>query len=161
MAQQLHDVREMATFELQRLYDAHERMLEALPRMKKMASLPFLAECFQDEIADAEGHTERFNELFGQLGADIEAREDKAIRDIFADLDEIDPDASSPAVVDTKLIDVARKANLYLEASYGTLADIGEQMRLRKFAELNHDRLHEVDRAAEKLLNAVPDVVFV
>lgn len=158
---ELHDIRELATHELERMYHAHNCLLEQLPRMKEMASLPFLAECFQDELADAQGHNARIEKIFNQLGAELKEADDRAIEDIFAELDDIDVEASSPAVVDAKLIDLGRKANLYLQASYGTLSDVAEQMRLPSLGQLLHDRLHETDRAAEKLLNAVPDVVFV
>ena len=157
---ELHDIRQMATHELEKLYDVHEHLLVALPRMRRQASLPFLAECFQDQFDEAQEHTNRFNKLFGQMGADPARTEDAAFRHIVAELDELEPDKSSPAVVDAKLIDIGRKMNLYQEAGYGTLSDVGEQMRLPQFGQLLHDRLHEVDRAAEKLLNAVPEVVF-
>ncbi len=158
---ELHDIREMAAHELKRMYSAHQQLVEYLPRMRQMASLPFLAECFQDEMDDADGQSERFPHLFNQLGIDPGSIDDATMRGILAELDDLEVDKSSPPVVDAKLIDVGRKANLYLEASYGTLSDIAEQMRLRRFGELLHDRLHETDRAAEKLLNAVPDVVYV
>jgi ferritin-like metal-binding protein YciE len=157
----LQDTRQMVTYELERLYGSHQMLLEELPRMKQMASLAFLAECFDDQLQDARGHSERFQKLFNQLGAERRATKDMAMVEIFAELDQFDPKMSSPAVVDAKLIDVGRKINLYQQASYGTLSDIAEQMRLPSLGQLLHDRLHETDRAAEKLLNAVPDVVFV
>lgn len=158
---ELHDIREMASHELRRMYSAHRQMEDKLPTMKQMASLPFLAECFEDEDMKAKNHGEHFQELFNQLGIDLEENEDATMRSILAELDDLEPDKSSPAVIDAKLVDIGRKMNLYLEASYGTLSDVAEQMRLRHFGELLHNRLHEVDQAAEKLLNAVPDVVYV
>lgn len=158
---ELQDMRQMVTHELERLYGSHQMLVEQLPRMKQMASLAFLAECFADQLQDAQGHSERFQGLFNQLGAERRASEDPAMAEILAELEQIEPQASSPAVVDAKLIDVGRKLNLYQQASYGTLSDIAEQMRLPSLGQMLHDRLHETDRAAEKLLNAVPDVVFV
>ena len=158
---ELHDIREMVTHELKRMHSAHQQLVENLPRMKQMASLPFLAECFEDQLQKANNQTDRFQDLFNQVGADKESMDDHAMQSILAELDELEPDKSSPAVIDAKLVDIGRKMNLYLEASYGTLSDTAEQMRMRQFGQLLHDRLHEVDQSAEKLLNAVPDVVFV
>jgi ferritin-like metal-binding protein YciE len=158
---ELHDIREMATHELKRMYSAHQQFVEQVPRMRQMASLPFLSECFEDEQQKAQNHNELFEQLFNQLGAEPGSIDDKTMRSIFSELDELEPDKSSPAVVDAKLVDIGRKANLYLEASFGTMTDVAEQMRMRRLAELLHNRLHEVDQSAEKLLNAVPDVVYV
>ena len=157
---ELHDIRQMTTHEVETLYDAHRQYLEALPRMKEMASLEYLRECLESELAQAEAHTSRLESIFDHLGADTQATDNPAVQNILGDLDQIDPAASSPAVVDAKLIDISRKINLYHVAAYGTLSDIAEQMRMPRLGELCHDRLHECDRAAEKLLNAIPEVVF-
>jgi ferritin-like metal-binding protein YciE len=158
---ELHDIREMVTHELKRMYSAHQQVVDTLPKMKQMASLPFLAECFEDELQKANNQTNRFQDLFNQIGADKEALDDRTMQSILSELEELEPDKSSPAVIDAKLVDIGRKMNLYLEASYGTLSDTAEQMRMPQFGQMLHDRLHEVDQSAEKLLNAVPDVVFV
>lgn len=158
---ELHDIREFAIHELERLYGAHQLLLDRLPEAREMASLPYLQECFDDQLEDARAHDGQFQELFNQLGAQLRAADDPAFEYILAELDDIEADKSSPAVVDAKLIDVGRKVNLYLEAGYGTMSDVAEQMRMPKLGQILHDRLHETDQAAEKLLNAVPDVVFV
>lgn len=158
---QYTDIRQMCIEELKRLNDAEEQIVEQLPKMRQMASSPRLRTIFTDHLEDNDVQQDRIQKMFQLLGSSPSSRRNKAVRELFDELDDIDADEGPADVIDAKLIDVARKIELYEVAAYGTLSDYAERLGQLKLAELLHETMHEATRAAEKLGQAAQEAVFV
>jgi len=65
---ELQSLRELFLTELQELYFAEKQITAALPRMAKAASSRALRKAFKSHLNETEGHVERLEKIFDELG---------------------------------------------------------------------------------------------
>src|ERR1700723_4700772 len=74
---------------LKDIYFAKKQILRALPKMAKEASSPELKQAFETHRDQTEGHVERLNEVFEQLGRPARGKTCEAILGIIDEAKEI------------------------------------------------------------------------
>jgi hypothetical protein len=83
------NLKELFTETLKDIYFAEKQILRALPKMAKQAESPELKQAFETHRDQTEGHIERLNEVFEQLGRPARGKTCEAILGIIDEAKEI------------------------------------------------------------------------
>lgn len=115
--------------EIKDIYWAEKHLVKALPKMKKAATSPELAEAFEKHTQETQTHIERLEQVFELLGEKAQAKKCDAMEGLLAEAEEIIGDTEAGTLVrDAGLILAAQKVEHYEIATYGTLRTFAENM---------------------------------
>ena len=106
---------------LKDIYFAEKQILRALPKMAKEAWSPELKQVFEAHRDQTEGHVERLNEVFEQLGKPARGKTCEAILGIIDEAKEIMEDFKGAEALDAGLASSAQAVEHYEIARYGAL----------------------------------------
>jgi ferritin-like metal-binding protein YciE len=148
----MESMRELLIDELSDLYSAEKQLVEALPKMAKAASCEKLRTAFQDHLTVTQGHVQRLEEAFQELGDKPKRKKCKAMEGLIEEGAEIIKKKGLPEVKDVALIGAAQRVEHYEMAAYGTSRAIAESLELSSIAELLQQTLDE-ERDADTELN--------
>ena len=95
--------------------------MRALPKMAKEAAWPELKQAFETHRDQTEGHVDRLNEVFEQLGRPARGKTCEAILGIIDEAKEIMEDFKGAEALDAGLASSAQAVEHYEIARYGTL----------------------------------------
>ena len=136
---------------LKDIYFAEKQILRALPKMAKEAESPELKQAFETHREQTEGHVERLNEVFEQLGRPARGKTCDAILGIIDEAKEIMEEFKGAEALDAGLASSAQAVEHYEIARYGTLKTWAQQLGLDEAAKLLDETLQE-EIATDKLL---------
>jgi ferritin-like metal-binding protein YciE len=128
---------------LKDIYFAEKQILRALPKMAKEASSPELKQAFETHRDQTEGHVERLNEVFEQLGKPARGKTCEAILGIIDEAKEIMEDFKGAESLDAGLVPSAQAVEHYEIARYGTLKTWAQELGHKDVAELLDQTLQE------------------
>ena len=128
---------------LKDIYFAEKQILRALPKMAKEASSPELKQAFETHRDQTEGHVERLNEVFEQLGKPARGKTCEAILGIIEEAKEIMEDFKGAEALDAGLASSAQAVEHYEMARYGTLKTWAQELGLNDVAKLLDQTLQE------------------
>jgi ferritin-like metal-binding protein YciE len=128
---------------LKDIYFAEKQILRALPKMAKEASSPELKQAFETHRDQTEGHVERLNEVFEQLGKPARGKTCEAILGIIDEAKEIMEDFKGAEALDAGLASSAEAVEHYEIARYGTLKTWAQELGHKDVAELLDQTLQE------------------
>ena len=128
---------------LKDIYFAEKQILRALPKMAKEASSPELKQAFETHRDQTEGHVERLNEVFGQLGRTARGKTCEAILGIIDEAKEIMEDFKGAEALDAGLASSAQAVEHYEIARYGTLKTWAQERGMTDVAKLLDQTLQE------------------
>lgn len=115
--------------ELKDIYWAEKHLVKALPKMKKAATSPELAQAFEKHTAETQEHITTLEEIFSLLGEKAAAKKCDAMAGLLEEADSIISDTDRGTMVrDAGLILAAQKVEHYEIATYGTLRVFAENM---------------------------------
>ena len=101
------------------LYDAEQRLVKALPKMAESATNSELRSAIEDHLTQTEGHVQRLEQVFAELGQDPAKETCEAMKGLIKEGDEM-MDIKDPAIRDAALIAAANRVEHYEIAGYGT-----------------------------------------
>ena len=136
---------------LKDIYFAEKQILRALPKMAKEAESPELKQAFETHRDQTEGHVERLNEVFEQLGRPARGKTCEAILGIIDEAKEIMEEFKGAEALDAGLASSAQAVEHYEIARYGTLKTWAQQLGLDGAAKLLDATLQE-EIQTDKLL---------
>lgn len=136
---------------LKDIYFAEKQILRALPKMAKEAESPELKQAFETHREQTEGHVERLNEVFEQLGRPARGKTCDAILGIIDEAKEIMEEFKGAEALDAGLASSAQAVEHYEIARYGTLKTWARQLGFDEAAKLLDETLQE-EIATDKLL---------
>src|SRR6185437_13254792 len=113
---------------LKDIYFAEKQILRALPKMAREASSPELKQAFETHRDQTEGHVERLNEVFEQLGRPARGKTCEAILGIIEEAKEIMDEFKDSPALDAGLVSSAQAVEHYEIARYGTLKAWANQL---------------------------------
>jgi len=148
---QMDNLRELLVDELKDIYSAESQILKALPKMAKKASHPELKQAFETHLAETQGHVQRLEEIFQQLGAKPKGKTCAAMQGIVEEGKEIMGEDMEDDVMDAALIAAAQKVEHYEIASYGTVRAWAKLLKEREIVGLLQQTLDEEGKT-DKLL---------
>jgi ferritin-like metal-binding protein YciE len=138
--------------QLKDVYDAEQRLVEALPKMADAANSSSLKSAFREHLEETRNHVTRLEQVFNSIGVEPERQTCQAMKGLVSEGSEIiDSKGSNPAVRDAGLIAAAQRVEHYEMAAYGTARTFAEQLGMSQAADLLQSTLDEEEAADEKL----------
>ncbi len=141
---------ELFVEQLKDLYDAENRITEALPKLVKAADSRELSQAFEDHLEETRGHVSRLEEVFSIVGQEPARKACKGIQGILKEGEEALDKPGGPAR-DALLIAGAQRVEHYEIAGYGTARAWADELGLDDAVDLLDETLDEESAADEKL----------
>lgn len=116
-----NDLSELFVDTLKDIYYAEKQIYKALPKMAKAASSDQLRAAFEKHHDETEGHIERLEKIFQQLGKPARGKKCDAIEGILDEGEEIMDEYADTSALDAGLVAAAQAVEHYEISRYGTL----------------------------------------
>jgi ferritin-like metal-binding protein YciE len=140
--------------ELKDIYHGEKQLLVALPRMAKAAASPELEKAFTSHLKETEGHVERLERIFTELGQAARGKRCKGMEGLVEEGKEFMEEEGEAPVIDAALIAAAQRVEHYEIAAYGCLRTYAQLLGHQNAAKLLAQTLSE-EEAADKKLTAI------
>jgi ferritin-like metal-binding protein YciE len=151
MASKMATLEDLYTDLLKDLYSAEKQLVKALPKMVKNAESPDLQKAFQEHLRQTEGHVERIERIFTELGGSPRGKKCVGMEGLIEEGSELLQEDVEPDVLDAGMIAAAQKVEHYEIASYGTARAWAQRLGYDNAARLLQQTLEEESMANEKL----------
>jgi ferritin-like metal-binding protein YciE len=137
--------------ELEDLYDAEKRLLDALPKMADAASDERLKKAFWEHEAQTRHQVERLEEAFRIMEKEPHRRTCEAMKGLIKEGEEALGLESRPPVKDAALIAAAQRVEHYEISGYGTARQFADRVGMVGVASLLQETLDEESETDHKL----------
>lgn len=137
--------------QLQDLYDAEQRITQALPKMAAAAHNPALKSAFQEHLRQTENQVTRLQQVFKSLGKSAQSKTCEAMKGLVEEGSEIVSGEGDPDVKDAALIAAAQRVEHYEIAAYGTARTFAQRLGKPEAARLLQQTLDEEAETDKKL----------
>ena len=137
--------------QIQDLYDAEKRLVDALPKMAEAAQSPELKSAFQNHLTETKGQVNRLESVFKRLGKEASRESCEAMKGLIKEGEQVVDAKGDPAVKDAALIAAAQRVEHYEIAGYGTARTFAQQLGHTDLAQLLQETLDEEGNADKKL----------
>ena len=137
------DLRELFHDTLKDIYFAEKKILSALPKMAKAAQAEELRAAFEKHEQETEGHVERLEKVFEELGESPRGKTCDAIVGIIAESQEVMKDYKGMPALDAGLLAAAQAVEHYEMSRYGSLKTWASELGLGDAADLLETTLAE------------------
>jgi ferritin-like metal-binding protein YciE len=137
--------------ELKDVYNAEKQILRALPRMAKAADSPELQQAFTRHLKETEGHVQRLERIFKDLGQAVRGKTCKGMEGLIEEGKEVLEKEGEPAVIDAALIASAQRVEHYEIAVYGCLRTYAQLLGYSQAEQLLQQTLDEEEATDKKL----------
>jgi ferritin-like metal-binding protein YciE len=155
----LDTLKELYVNELRDLYNAENQLLKALPKMAKGASSAELKEAFEKHLEQTNGHVQRLEQVFEELGEKPKGKTCQAMKGLIEEGSEVMKEDGEDSVIDAAIIVAAQKVEHYEIASYGSVRTFAQLLGQDKSADLLQQTLDEESEANELLNKLAEDIV--
>lgn len=133
------------------LYDAENRITEALPKMIEKAKNPELRSAFQHHLSETKQQVQRLEQVFKKHGKSPERETCQAMKGLISEGEEVLKASGDDDVLDAALIAAAQRVEHYEMAGYGTVRNFAERLGYHDDAALLQKTLDEEGAADHKL----------
>lgn len=140
---ELNDLKDLFIDQLEDLYDAEKRLTGALPKMAEAAHSSDLAAAFQEHLSQTQGHVDRLETIFKQMGKRPERETCEAMKGLIKEGEEMVKAKGDGAVKDAALIAAAQRVEHYEIAAYGTARNFAQRLGNQDAAKLLQATLDE------------------
>ena len=144
--------------QIQDLYDAEQRLVKALPKMAEASTNSELRSEFEDHLQQTQGHVQRLEQVFAELGQDPKKETCEAMKGLIKEGEEM-MDIEPPAIRDAALIAAANRVEHYEIAAYGTARTLATSLGLNQSPRLLEQTLDEEKKADAKLTQIAEQTV--
>jgi len=147
----LDNLHQLYLLELKDLYDAEQRIIEALPKMIESAQSTELRSALSMHLEQTHGHVSRLEEVFQIHNESPEREKCKGIIGIIDEDKVLVKHDENRDVRDAGIIAGAQKVEHYEIAGYGSVRTWAQQMGHTRAAQLLEQTLNEEKEADKKL----------
>jgi ferritin-like metal-binding protein YciE len=147
----LDRMEDLLLVELQDLYDAEQRLTNALPKMAHAAADIELQHAFTNHLRETERHVGRLEQAFEALGESPSRKTCDAMKGLIAEGDEIISADGKDSVRDAALIAAAQRVEHYEISAYGSARTFAQQVGQSRIVALLEQTLREEYATDEKL----------
>ena len=151
---EFNSLRDLLLDQMHDVYDAEQRLTEALPRMAEAAHSPELQRLLREHLEETRQHVTRLEDAFHMLGVQPESTTCAAMKGLIQEGEHMVAAKGVPAVRDAGLIAAAQRVEHYELAAYGTMRTFAEQLGHADVANLLQRTLDE-EGAANGALNSI------
>jgi ferritin-like metal-binding protein YciE len=150
-SKQLDSLETLLFDQLEDLYDAEQRITQALPKMAAAANSPGLKNAFQQHLRETQNQLKRLEQVFQGMGRSAKGRTCQAMKGLIEEGDEIVQAKGDPDVKDAGLIAAAQRVEHYEMAVYGTARTFARRLGQVQAAQLLQETLNEEEATDKKL----------
>jgi ferritin-like metal-binding protein YciE len=147
----MESLKDLFIDEIEDLYDAEKRLVDALPKMADAASTPQLQQAFREHLAETEQHVKRLEQVFSLIGKEAERETCDAMKGLISEGEDVVNADGNPSIIDAALIAAAQRVEHYEMAGYGSTRNFAQQLGLSEAADLLQQTLDEEGAADKKL----------
>ena len=137
--------------QLEDLYDAEQRIAQALPKMAQTAHCASLKAAFEQHVHETQNHVARLEQVFQILGREPARHTCHAAKGLIEEGQEILSATGDDCVIDAALIAAAQRTEHYEIAGYGTARTFAQQLGHANIADLLQATLDEEGATDKKL----------
>lgn len=137
--------------QVQDLYDAEKRLINALPKMADAARSGELRQAFRAHLAETRQHAVRLEQIFQMFGLRPERETCDGMKGLIKEGEEMVEATGNDSVRDAALIAAAQRVEHYEIAGYGTARSLARQLGREEAARLLQTTLNEEGEADQKL----------
>lgn len=142
--------------ELADMYDAEHQFLEAMGKMREMATDERLRAMLEEHMQQTEEQIQKLEEVFVEAGQEPERQECMGAKGLVEEASKMMQEAGSDEIRDAIIAGGATKAEHYEMVSYADLIDGAEMMKLRKAVKLLTENREQELSTARKLERLAP-----
>lgn len=153
---EFNSLKDLFIEQLEDLYDAEQRLTNALPKMAEAATSSQLKQAFQSHLVETQGHVSRLETVFAQLGVEPKRETCPAMKGLIAEGEEMISAKGDSQIKDQALIAAAQRVEHYEMAAYGTVRTFARQLGLSQAAATLQQTLDE-EGAADKKLTSIAE----
>lgn len=152
----METMEELFLAEIQDLYDAEQRLVEALPGMAEAASSLELKKAIQKHLQETEAHVLRLESIFGQLGKDPKATTCDAMKGLVKEGESMVDEMDASPLRDAGIIAAANRVEHYEIAAYGSAKSFAQVLGMSNAVNLLGQTLLE-EKAADRKLTEIAE----
>jgi ferritin-like metal-binding protein YciE len=142
---------------LKDIYWAEKHLTKALPKMQKAATSEELQQAIQDHLEQTQGHIDRLEQAFEQLGHKAQAKKCDAMEGLVKEGESvIEETEDGSATRDVGIIVSAQKVEHYEISAYGSLVHLAKTMGQDEVAEILSQTLEE-EKQTDELLTQIAE----
>lgn len=155
----VNSLRELFIDEISDLYDAEQQLVKALPKMAEAANHAELEQAIRMHLQETEGHVERLERIFTQLGERAKGKTCKAMKGLVEEGKERIKSDGDECVIDAGIIAAAQRVEHYEIAGYGCARTYAQLLGETEAAQLLEQTLDEEKAADHKLTDLAETIV--
>jgi ferritin-like metal-binding protein YciE len=148
---ELNTMEDLFVIQIEDLYDAEKRIVEALPKMVDGASAPELRQALEQHLNQTRNHVVRLEQVFRSIGREAKSETCEAMKGLLKEGEEMLDAKGDPEVKDAALIAAAQRVEHYEISGYGTARTLAQHLDLNHAASLLEATLDEEKEADQKL----------
>jgi ferritin-like metal-binding protein YciE len=153
---ELNSLEDLFWDQMKDIYDAEQRITEALPKMADAASAPDLKMAFREHLEQTRHHVERLEQIFRSAGKGADRETCEGIKGLLKEGEEILHAKGNDETRDAGLISAAQRVEHYEMAVYGAIRTFANRLGRQDFADLLQRTLDE-EGAADKRLTEIAE----
>lgn len=138
------------------LYDAEQRIINALPKMADAASSHSLKAAFETHLEQTKNQARRLEDIFHRLGKQANRESCEAMKGLISEGEDMVQAKGDPDVKDAALIAAAQRVEHYEIAGYGTARTFAERLGHADIAHMLEQTLEE-EKETDRLLTEVAE----
>jgi ferritin-like metal-binding protein YciE len=151
------DLYQLFIAELEDMLSAENQIIESLPNLIRLASLPELKEALTTHLKETKNQVSRLEQVFSILSLNPSENKCEGMEGILKEADEMVAGKKPSPTLDAAIISAAQKVEHYEIASYGTLRSFAQHLDLdSEISDLLQENLDE-EGAADKKLTKIAD----
>jgi len=137
--------------QIEDLYDAEQRLTQALPKMATAAHTPSLKAAFEQHLRETQNHVSRLEQIFRSLGREPQRHTCQAMKGLIDEGSEVVSASGDECVIDAALIAAAQRVEHYEISGYGTARTFAQRLGHSDAARLLQQTLDEEAATDKKL----------
>jgi len=145
--------------QLQDIYDAEKRLLQALPKMVDAAGSKELKSAFDEHLKETGEQASRLETIFKDLNQEPKRETCDAMKGLIKEAEEMVEAKGPESVKDAALIAAAQRIKHYEIAGYGTARNFARRLGHERTAEILQETLNEEGEADDKLTELAEQMV--
>jgi ferritin-like metal-binding protein YciE len=153
---EFNSMKDLFVNQIEDLYDAENRLTQALPKMADAAGSSQLKQAFRQHLTETQGHVSRLETVFRELNIEPKRETCEAMKGLIAEGEEMIKAKGDPDVKDAALIAAAQRVEHYEMSGYGTARALARQLGLTQAVNLLEQTLQE-EKAADAKLNEIAE----
>ena len=121
LSEKFNNLGDLYLAQIEDLYDAEHRLVDALPKMADAAGHPELKAAFNEHLAQTKTHIARLEKVFRSLGKEPKRQTCAAMKGLVSEGSDMISAKGDRATRDAALIAAAQRVEHYEMAGYGTV----------------------------------------